>query len=221
MRFEGLGPEPDTFRLYTYTLSVCVDFLPVFWFYWLLLNEYHWLIPDGDMSILLISVVQQRVRSRIKLVPYLAADRLAYHWATPHTFLAMPRATPCFLISDFITFYLYETLFFFCFLLQYLKWRHSCHDYRFLWLLLDHFYDFFSSDQVIKMLDDHGVSSDGIAVYEVAYQVRRSISDNSLIITGCHIYNLSFHLVRICKTIPSYLQIKQKCCTARNIFVGA
>jgi hypothetical protein len=42
--------------------------------------------------------------------------------------------------------------------------------------------------QVIKMLDDHGVSSDGIAVYEVAYQVRRSISDNSQTITGCRIH---------------------------------
>jgi hypothetical protein len=25
--------------------------------------------------------------------------------------------------------------------------------------------------QVIRMLDDHGVSNDGVAVYEIAYQV--------------------------------------------------
>ena len=32
-------------------------------------------------------------------------------------------------------------------------------------------------DQVIKMLDDHGVSSDGVAVYEIAYQVKKSAKE--------------------------------------------
>ncbi len=112
------------------------------------------------------------------------------HWAKPHTFLSMPHATPCFMVSDFITVDLKPCSFFNFFT----SISHSVNGvmlvmtFVFLWPLLGHFYDFFSYDQVIKMLDDHGVSSDGIAVYEVAYQVRRSISDNSQTITSSRIH---------------------------------
>ncbi len=120
----------------------------------------------------------------------------AYYWGTPYT---LRNATCCNAIchSLYYGFRFHHfwfcikpcSFFFFYFNLSLRKWRHACHDFCFLWPLRDHFYDFFSMVmQVIKMLDDHGVSSDGIAVYEVAYQVRRSISDSSVTITSSRIH---------------------------------
>ena len=49
---------------------------------------------------------------------------------------------------------------------------------KILLCVINHFlflFFFLAFGEMIKLLDDHGVSSDGIAVYEAAYKVTRSI----------------------------------------------
>ena len=42
--------------------------------------------------------------------------------------------------------------------------------------------------EIIKLLDDHGVSTDGIAVYEVAYQVSSDVVLYSFLLRDINIY---------------------------------